>query len=130
MTMGVVAFLMLASGLAAAEIIRRLRARLRASSAALAAALEKQRGAESHLRATTESSTIALAAAGLATIDVDVPSDTVTCSGNYFEFLSLPVTARASDRAGFLARVHPEDLHVVIDSEAGNHTDTRTYQRE
>ena len=129
--MDVVAIIVLvAGGLAAAEIMRRLRAQLRASNAALAAALERQKAIQTELRSATESSTIALSAAGIATFDVDILSDHLTCSGNYFEFLALPVTARASDRAGFLARVHPEDLPVVVDSEAGNHSDTRTYQRD
>jgi PAS domain-containing protein len=111
MSIGVVAFLfVMVGGLAAAAVaVSRLR---------------------TQLRATTESSTIALASAGIATFDVDVASDTVVCSGNYFEFLSIPETRRASDRAGFLGRVHPEDLHVVVDSEAGNSGDARTYQRE
>ena len=131
MSMDVVAIIVLVAGaLAAAVIIRRLRVQLRASDAALTAALEGQQSSEAELRAATESSTIALSAAGIATFDVDIPSDTLTCSGNYYEFLALPVTTRASDRAGFLARVHPEDLPVVADSEAGNHSDTRTYQRE
>ena len=131
MSMDVVAIIvLLAGGLAAAEVIRRLRAQLRASNAALDVALERQRATQADLSAATESSTIALSAAGLATFDVDVPSDTFSCSGNYFEFLGLPKTTRSSDRAGFLARVHPEDLPVVADSEAGNRSDSRTYQRE
>ena len=131
MSMDVVAVIvLLAVGLAAVEVARRLRAQLRTANAALKVALELQRATQAELSATTESSTIALSAAGLATFDVNIPSDTLSCSGNYFEFLALPPTTRASDRAGFLARVHPEDLPVVADSEAGNHGDTRTYQRE
>jgi len=131
MSMDVVAIIVLLAGsLAAAEVIRRLRAQLLASHTALKVALERQKATQAELSATTESSTIALSAAGLATFDVDIPSDAVSCSGNYFEFLNLPETTRSSDRAGFLGRVHPEDLPVVIDSEAGNQSDTRTYQRE
>jgi PAS domain S-box-containing protein len=129
--MDVVAIIgLVAGGLAAAQFIRRLRAQLHASHGALAAALEGQKAAATELRSTTESSTVALSAAGIATFDIDLPSDTLHCSGNYHEFLALPVTTRASDRAAFLARVHPEDLPVVADSEAGNHNGVRTYQRD
>jgi len=115
---GAVAFLvLLAVGVVAGTMMRRLNGSLRETRRSLQAAVEERRGLEVRLRNSTESSSFAQASAGVATFDVDVPNDAITCSGNYFEFLSIPVTNRASDRASFLARIHPDDLATVFVSE-------------
>ena len=83
------------------------------------------------LRDSQDSSTFAQAAAGIATFDVDVPADALKCSGNYFEFLGIPETRRASERDSFLARVHPDDLNAVIVPEDKKGVGAATtYQRD
>jgi two-component system sensor histidine kinase/response regulator len=77
-----------------------------------------------------ESLTIAQGSAGVATFDVDVVADVMFCSANYFEFLAIPQTGRGSDRERFLARVHPEDMDVVLVPEHGNIGAYTTYQRD
>jgi PAS domain S-box-containing protein len=129
---GAVAFLfLLAIGAAAGTMMRRLNGSLRETRRSLQAAVEERRGLEAQLRNSGESSSFAQASAGVATFDVDVLNDTISCSGNYFEFLSIPVTNRASDRASFLARVHPDDVTTVFvpeDKKEAGHS--ATYQRE
>jgi PAS domain S-box-containing protein len=128
---GAVAFLVfLAFGAAAGVLLRRLKKSLWAAETSLQTAVEERRNLEVELRNTKESSTFAQAAAGIATFDVDVPSDSITVSGNYFEFLSIPETRRASDRAGFLARIHPDDLATVLMPENEIRGESTTYQRE
>jgi two-component system sensor histidine kinase/response regulator len=123
-------FLLLICGLAAAWTIR-LQRSLRTTERSLAAALAERTRLDLELRNSKESSTFAQASAGIATFDIDVPADSIACSGNYFEFLSIPETNRASDRGPFLARVHPDDMDIVVlpedEKEAG---DAATYHRE
>jgi protein-histidine pros-kinase len=95
-----------------------------------AAAGIRLRRLEMQLRRTIESSTFAQAAAGVATFDVDVLRDTMVCSGNYFQFLSIPATTRASDREPFLARVHPDDIGNVLVTESLRPGTATSYQRE
>ena len=131
MIIGAVAFLVvLAFAAAAGTLLRRRSNSLRSAETSLQVAVEERRDLEIELRNTKESSTFAQAAAGIATFDVDVPSDSITCSGNYFEFLSIPETRRASDRAGFLARIHPDDLGTVLMPENEIRGQSTTYQRE
>ena len=93
MLIGAVAFLvLLAVGAVAGAMVRRLHSSLRETRRSLQAAVEERRGLEVRLRNSTESSSFAQASAGVATFDVDVLNDVITCSGNYFEFLSIPVT--------------------------------------
>jgi two-component system, sensor histidine kinase and response regulator len=128
---GAVAFLvLLGSWAVAAVVVHRLNKSRRAADEALQIALSERRKLEVELRNTNESSTFAQASAGVATFDVNVQSDALTCSGNYFEFLSIPETNRASDRASFLARIHPDDLNTVLMPENKLTGDATTYQRE
>jgi PAS domain S-box-containing protein len=129
---GAVAFLfLLAIGAVAGTKMGRLNGALRETRRSLQAAVEERRGLEAQLRNSGESSSFAQASAGVATFDVDVLNDTISCSGNYFEFLSIPVTNRASDRASFLARVHPDDVTTVFVPEDKKETGhSATYQRE
>jgi two-component system, sensor histidine kinase and response regulator len=128
---GVVAFLvLLGSWVVAGAMIHRFNKSLRAAQGSLQNALEERRKLEVELRDTKESSTFAQASAGVATFDINVHSDALTCSGNYFEFLSIPVTNRASDRASFLARIHPDDITTVLMPENKITSDATTYQRE
>jgi PAS domain S-box-containing protein len=126
-----VAFLVLLSFVViAGTMMRRLKKSLRESQRSLQIAVDSRRKLELELRHSTESSTFAQASAGIATFDVNVQSDTITCSGNYFEFLSIPETNRASDREAFLARVHPDDIKTVFMPENKIRGDSSTYQRE
>src|SRR5580698_2266264 len=109
---------------------RRLNNSLRVVDESLQIALRDRRQLEVELRNTKESSTFAQASAGVATFDVDVKSDALTCSGNYFEFLSIPETNRASDRGSFLARIHPDDINTVLMPENKMSGNATTYQRE
>jgi PAS domain S-box-containing protein len=128
---GAVAFLvLLGSWAVAGAMIRRLNGSLRAAQESLRNAVEQRHKLEVELRDTKESSTFAQASAGVATFDVNVRSDALTCSGNYFEFLSIPETNRASDRASFLARIHPDDINTVLMPENKITGDATTYQRE
>jgi len=77
-----------------------------------------------------ESLTIAEGSAGVATFDFDVVADTLFCSDNYSEFLSIPQTGRGSDRDRFLARVHPEDIEAVRVSERDKPGRSTTYRRD
>ncbi len=77
-----------------------------------------------------ESLTIAQGSAGVATFDLDVVTDSIFCSANYFDFLAIPPSRRGSDREPFLARVHPDDLDVVLVPEHGKSGDATTYQRD
>jgi len=81
-------------------------------------------------RRNLESLTIAQGSAGVATFDLDVVADSIFCSANYFDFLSIPPSGRGSDREPFLARVHPDDLDVVLVPEHGKSGDATTYQRD
>jgi two-component system, sensor histidine kinase and response regulator len=128
---GAVAFLvLLGSWAVAGAMIRRLNKSVRAAQGSLQNAVEERRKLEVELRNTKESSTFAQASAGVATFDVNVQSDALTCSGNYFEFLSIPETNRASDRASFLARIHPDDINTVLMPENKITSHATTYQRE
>jgi two-component system sensor histidine kinase/response regulator len=128
---GAVAFSLLLGLLAlAGAIMRRHSKSLRALQTSLQAAVDARRKLEVELLNTKESSTFAQAAAGVATFDVNVQTDALTCSGNYFEFLSIPETRRASDRASFLARIHPDDINTVLQPENKITGDSTTYQRE
>jgi PAS domain S-box-containing protein len=128
---GAVALLVLLGSWAVAGVmVHRLNKSRRAADEALQIALSERRRLEVELRNTNESSTFAQAAAGVATFDVNVQSDVLTCSGNYFEFLSIPETNSPSDRAGFLARIHPDDLNTVLMPENKLTGDATTYQRE
>jgi two-component system sensor histidine kinase/response regulator len=128
---GAVAFLVLLGFLAAAgAMMRRLNRSLRTAQGSLQAAVEDRRKLEVKLRDTKESSAFAQASAGVATFDVNVQTDDLTCSGNYFEFLSIPETSRASDRASFLARIHPDDINTVLMPENKITGESTTYQRE
>ncbi len=115
---------------AAAVAVMRLRSSLRSAETALERALDERRRLEAELRNSAESYTFAQASAGIATFDVDVPNDALTCSGNYFSFLDIPETRRASDREAFLARVHPDDIDIVLMPENKIRGDATTYQRE
>jgi two-component system sensor histidine kinase/response regulator len=128
---GAVAFLVLLgmSALAGA-IMRRHNKSLRTAQTLLQAAVEERRSLELELHNTKESSAFAQASAGVATFDVNVQTDGLTCSGNYFEFLSIPETHRASDRASFLARIHPDDINTVLKPENKITGASTTYQRE
>ncbi len=131
MSIGAIAFVVLFGSWALAGIaLRRLERSRRAAASALQAAVEERRKLEAELRNSMESSTFAQAAAGIATFDIDVPNDAIACSGNYFTFLSIPYTQRASDRDAFLARVHPDDLPTVLMPENKITSDSTTYQRE
>ena len=77
-----------------------------------------------------ESLTIAQGSAGVATFDLDVAGDSIFCSANYADFLAIPASGRGSDRERFLARVHPDDLHVVLVPEHGKTGSATTYQRD
>ena len=92
--------------------------------------IEDRRKVEIELRNTTESLTVAQTSAGVATFDIDVLQDTIFCSDNYFEFLAIPETSRASDRADFLARVHPDDIDTVMVPEHGKAGNATTYKRD
>jgi two-component system sensor histidine kinase/response regulator len=128
---GAVAFLLLLGLLAlAGAIMRRHSKSLRAVQTLLQAAVDERRKLEVELRNTKESSAFAQASAGVATFDINVQTDALTCSGNYFEFLSIPETRRASDRASFLARIHPDDINAVLMPENKLTGDSTTYQRE
>jgi two-component system sensor histidine kinase/response regulator len=128
---GAVAFLaFLGIGAVAAVMIRRLNKSLRTADESLQIALRDRKQLEVELRNTKESSTFAQASAGVATFDVDVKSDALICSGNYFEFLSIPETNRASDRGSFLARIHPDDINTVLMPENKMTGNATTYQRE
>jgi PAS domain S-box-containing protein len=128
---GAVAFLVLLGFLAVAgTMLRRINKSLHSAQQSLQIAVDERRKLELELRNTTESSTFAQASAGVATFDINVPNDTMSCSGNYFEFLSIPETHRASDRASFLARVHPDDINPVLMPENKITGDSTTYQRE
>jgi PAS domain S-box-containing protein len=96
----------------------------------LQSAIDDRRSLQVELRNTNESSTFAQASAGIATYDINVPNDAISCSGNYFEFLSIPETRRASDRASFLARVHPDDISTVLMPENKISGGSTAYQRE
>ena len=131
MFIGALAFLVILGSWAVAGLrIRRLNESLRAAQESLQKAVGERRKLEGELRDTKESSTFAQASAGVATFDVNVPSDALTCSGNYFEFLSIPVTDRASDRESFLARIHPDDINTVLMPENKITSHATTYQRE
>lgn len=126
-----VTFLTLSGILAlAGAIIWRLKKSLRTDRKSLRIAVDDRRKLEVELRNTTESSAFAQASAGVATFDINVPNDTMTCSGNYFEFLAITATNRASDRAGFLARIHPDDINAVLMPENKITGHSTTYQRE
>jgi two-component system, sensor histidine kinase and response regulator len=128
---GAVAFLAFLGTCAVAGVmIRRLNKSLDAADESLQIALRERKQLEVELRNTKESSTFAQASAGVATFDVDVLNDALTCSGNYFEFLSIPETKRASDRGSFLARIHPDDINTVLMPENKMTGDATTYQRE
>jgi two-component system sensor histidine kinase/response regulator len=128
---GAVAFLVLLGFLVVAgSVIRRLKKSLRTAQRSLQIAVDDRRSLEVELRNTTESSTFAQASAGIATYDINVQNDVIVCSGNYFEFLSIPETKRASDRASFLARVHPDDIKTVLMPENRIPGGSTTYQRE
>jgi PAS domain S-box-containing protein len=114
----------------AGAMIRRLKKSLRAADDSLQIALSERHKLEVELRNTKESSTFVQASEGVATFDVNVKSDALTCSDNYFEFLSIPETNRASDRASFLARIHPDDINMVLMPENKITGDATTYQRE
>jgi two-component system sensor histidine kinase/response regulator len=111
-------------------MLRRHDRSLRTAQKSLQIALDERRGLELQLRNTMESSTFAQASAGIATFDVNVANDTITCSGNYFEFLSIPETRSASERESFLARVHPDDIAIVLVPENKISGTSTTYQRE
>ncbi len=130
MLIGAAAFLILLGSLAAAATIRRLNRSLRTVQETLQVAADDRRKLEVTLRNTKESSTFAQASAGIATFDVNVQTDELSCSGNYFEFLSIPQANRASDRAGFLARIHPDDINTVLMPENKITGNSTTYQRE
>jgi PAS domain S-box-containing protein len=128
---GAVAFLVLLGFLVVAgTMIHRLKKSLRTAQRSLQIAVDDRRTLEVELRNTTESSTFAQASAGIATYDINVQNDVIACSGNYFEFLSIPETKRASDRASFLARVHPDDINTVLMPENRISGGSTTYQRE
>ena len=128
---GTVEFLILLAALAVAGgILWRLTKSLRTVRQSLQAAVADHHTLAVELRHTKESSAFAQASAGVATFDVNVQSDELTCSGNYFEFLSIPVTSRASDRASFLARIHPDDINTVLMPENKITGDSTAYQRE
>jgi PAS domain S-box-containing protein len=128
---GAVAFLVLLGFLmVAGTMMRRLKRSLRTAQRSLQIAVDDRRTLEMELRNTTESSTFAQASAGIATYDINVQNDVIACSGNYFEFLSIPETKRASDRASFLARVHPDDINTVLMPENRIQGGSTTYQRE
>ncbi len=114
----------------AGGVIWRLSKSLRTARQSWQAAVEDRRTLDIELRHTKESSAFAQASAGVATFDVNVQTDELTCSGNYFEFLSIPKTHRASDRASFLARIHPDDINTVLMPENKITGDSTTYQRE
>ena len=131
MLIGAVAFLVLLGFLAVAgAMLWRLNKSLGTVQKSLQIALHDRRKLELELHNTVESSTFAQASAGIATFDVNVQNDSITCSGNYFDFLSIPETHRASDRASFLARVHPDDVNTVLRPENEITGDLATYQRE
>jgi two-component system sensor histidine kinase/response regulator len=115
--------------LAGAWILRLDRLR-RAAESALRIAIDERRRLEIEFRDTAQSSAFAQASAGVATFDIDVAKDALAVSGNYFQFLSIPETTRASDRAPFLARIHPEDIGTVLRPENEIIGDAATYQRE
>ncbi len=77
-----------------------------------------------------ESLTIAQGSADVATFDLDVVADSIFCSANYAEFLSIPQSGVGSDRERFLKRVHPDDLDVVLVPEHGKTGSATTYQRD
>jgi len=76
--------ILLISWVVAAWMIRRLQRSLRAAERSLAAALAERSRLDLELRNSQESSTFAQASAGIATFDINVPADSLTCSGNYF----------------------------------------------
>jgi two-component system sensor histidine kinase/response regulator len=129
-SIGALAFLIALGSLAAGGVIWRLNKALRTVQRSLQAALDDRGRLAVELRNTKESSTFAQASAGVATFDVNVQTDELTCSGNYFEFLSIPETHRGSDRASFLARIHPDDINTVLHPENKITGDSTTYQRE
>jgi PAS domain S-box-containing protein len=92
--------------------------------------ISARRALEDRLRKTTESLNIAQAAAGVATFDIDVTSDTLVCSDNYFEMLCIPKNSKPMDRASFIARVHPDDAGVVVKPPFELPQGTDSYQRE
>jgi two-component system sensor histidine kinase/response regulator len=126
-----VAFLLLLGLLALAGAkMRQYSKSLHAIRKSLQAAVDERRNLDVELLYTKESTAFAQASAGVATFDVNVQTDVLTCSGNYFEFLSIPETHRASDRASFLARIHPDDINAVLKPENKISGDSTTYQRE
>ncbi|HEY3852582.1 MAG TPA: response regulator [Steroidobacteraceae bacterium] len=122
--------ILLALGVLAGAWIRRLDRLRRAAEGALRIEIDERRRLEMEFRNTAQSSAFAQASAGVATFDIDVEKDALAVSGNYFQFLSIPETTRASDRAPFLARIHPEDIGTVLRPENEITGDAATYQRE
>jgi PAS domain S-box-containing protein len=129
---GTIAFFVFAFAVGATgTVIRRLSRRLHGAEAELLRARQQCHKLDMELRDSKDSSTFAQASAGIATFDVDVPADAITCSGNYFAFLGIPETRRASDRESFLARVHPDDLPgVLVPEDKKGAGDATTYQRD
>jgi two-component system sensor histidine kinase/response regulator len=129
---GTIALLVIAfASVVVGTMIRGLSRRSRRAEAELRQVLEQRDKLEMELRDSKESSTFAQAAAGIATFDVDVPADTITCSGNYFEFLAIPESQRASERDSFLARIHPDDLDaVLVPEDKKEASDATTYHRD
>jgi two-component system, sensor histidine kinase and response regulator len=122
--------ILLALAVLAGAWIRRLDRLRRAAESALRIAIDERRRLEIEFRNTAQSSAFAQASAGVATFDIDVAKDALAVSGNYFQFLSIPETTRASDRAPFLARIHPEDIGTVLRPENEITGAAATYQRE
>ena len=130
LTGALAALVLFALAVLAAAWIRRLHRLRRAAESALAIEIDERRKLEIEFRNAAQSSAFAQASAGIATFDIDVAKDALAVSGNYFQFLSLPETTRASDRAHFLARIHPEDIATVLRPENEITGDAATYQRE
>ncbi|HMK85896.1 MAG TPA: PAS domain-containing protein [Steroidobacteraceae bacterium] len=68
---------------------------------------------EETLRQKTDSLTIAQAAAGVATMDLDYRRRSWICSDNFHELLNIPVSTQLHDLNGRLSRVHPSDLERI-----------------
>jgi two-component system, sensor histidine kinase and response regulator len=75
--------------------------------------ISERKQLEATLRHTTESLNIAQAAAGVATMDLNLGARSWICSDNFFELLGIAPGTRLEDPDARFVRVHPDDLERV-----------------
>jgi PAS domain S-box-containing protein len=85
---------------------------------------------EEKLRHTTESLNIAQTAAGVATFDLNLGSNSWICSDNFHELLGIPASVPLHNLNGHRTRVHPEDMERICRAPFETTRDEPSYRCE